>query len=198
MGNQQAAAAFGAMAGAFVVVAMYAGATVVAEEKAQDLTKDNGAKLIQPFTINLSAITIARIFAIVVNRKYSVMHVMRRRWDWYTEDMPRLKRLIKPNVAAIEKVINQNKIKTKEDVFEWIVCNIEWKKIYSRGAYFPEETIEMGEGICLEFCSLAVSMLRAIGYGANRVWIIGGYPPYDKEKKVQPPGHAYLMIDNIC
>eukprot|EP01084_Bolivina_argentea_P262902 444796_1 len=172
MGNQQAAAIVGTGIATFAVLAVYAAETILIEEKIQNLDdiKSNKAD------------------------KYQVFHYLRERWSWYCEDLARLKRLVVPTGALLAQTMKNNSLNTLRDVLDWVSNenNVKYSLIYSKGAYLPRETIKMGAGVCLEFSTLAVSMLRALGHSPNKTWVIGA-TRYDEDKKKRV-GHAFIMI----
>ncbi len=70
---------------------------------------------------------------------------------------------------------------------DWVSLNIKYE---GTGDYWqlPRETLQQKKGVCKEYSTLLVSLLRAAGYGEDRVFVVVG------RQSGQTVGHAWVRI----
>lgn len=75
---------------------------------------------------------------------------------------------------------------------DWVANNIKYKydrEAHGRDDYWqlPRETLSLGTGDCEDFAILLCSLLRAYGYRASDVYVVGG------SSTTGGPGHAWVV-----
>jgi len=92
----------------------------------------------------------------------------------------------------VEKIISANPLLPKWIVLrDWVGRNIEYVKdeaLFGRREYWqlPRETLMRGKGDCEDQAILLATMLRAVGYGWDDVYVVCGM--------TQGEGHAWVVL----